>query len=119
MSGSRGLWLKKIITRGCFSCCSRAYWRAGVTRGQRCPAESVDEVAQQVARLGKGALMAKMNIKQAYRHIPIHPGDRQLLGMQWREKVLIDAALPFGLRLARLIFTAVADAAVWVMQQSG
>ena len=31
--------------------------------------------------LGLGALMAKLDIQSAYRMIPVHPGDRRLLGM--------------------------------------
>ena len=37
---------------------------------------SVEEVAEVVAKLGRGALMAKMDIRQAYRHVPIHSRDR-------------------------------------------
>ena len=63
--------------------------------------------------------MAKMDIKQAYRNIPVHPDDRPLLGMLWEDKVYIDCALPFGLRSAPLIFTAVADAMQWIMERRG
>jgi hypothetical protein len=55
--------------------------------------------------------MAKVDIKKAYRMIPVHPADRHLLGMQWDGQLILDAALPFGLRSAPKIFTAVADAA--------
>ena len=63
---------------------------------------SVDEVAAAVTRLGKGTQMAKMDIRQAYRNIPVHPQDRPLLGMQWMGQVYMDATLPFGLRSAPL-----------------
>ena len=63
--------------------------------------------------------MAKMDIKQAYRNIPVHPDDRPLLGMLWEDKVYIDYALPFGLRSTPLIFTAVADAMQWIMERRG
>ncbi len=63
--------------------------------------------------------MAKMDIKQVYRNIPVHPTDRLLLGMQWQGEVYVDAALPFGLRSAPLISTAVADALQWLMEQRG
>ena len=42
---------------------------------------SVDEVAGVILQLGQGAMLAKMDIKQAYRIVPIHPQDRPLLGM--------------------------------------
>ena len=54
--------------------------------------------------------LAKLDIKQAYRMVPIHPTDRLLLAMKWRGKTFIDKALPFGLRSAPLIFTSIADA---------
>ena len=42
-----------------------------------------------------------------------------LLGMQWQGRLFIDATLPFGLRSAPLIFSAVADALEWVVRQAG
>lgn len=79
----------------------------------------VDDVVCRVLKLGKGALMAKLDIKQAYRNVPVHPQDRLLLGMRWQGQVYVDAALPFGLRSAPLIFTALADAAQWIMERKG
>ncbi len=58
---------------------------------------SVDEVMRKVLEVGRGALMAKSDIKQAYRNIPVHPEDRGLLGMQWKGQLLVDGGLPFGL----------------------
>ena len=58
---------------------------------------SVDVIANKVAMLGRGSLLAKMDIKQAYRMVPVHPDDRFLLGMQWENDVFVDKALPFGL----------------------
>ena len=80
---------------------------------------SVDEVVARIVQLGRNTIMAKMDIKQAYRNIPIHPADCPLLGMRWDGRVYMDIALPFGLRSAPLIFTAVADALQWIMQQGG
>ena len=71
---------------------------------------SVDEVAMAVQQLGQGAFLAKMDVKQAYRNIPVCPEDRPLLGMQWEGETYMDAALPFGLRSVPLMFTVVADA---------
>ena len=44
---------------------------------------SVDVVANHVLRLGRGTLIAKMDIMHAYRNVPVHPEDRLLLGMMW------------------------------------
>ena len=44
---------------------------------------SVDDVAEIVQELGRGALLAKMDIEAAYWLIPVHPQDRILQGMVW------------------------------------
>ena len=80
---------------------------------------SVSEVAAKCVQLGAGTLMEKMDIQQAYRNVPVAPEDRRLLGMKWQGKVYIDKVLPFGLRSAPLIFSAVADALQWIMTRHG
>ena len=60
-----------------------------------------------------------MDIKSAYRNIPVHPDDRRLMGMHWRGDLFVDTALPFGLRSAPKIFTAVADAVEWIVREEG
>ena len=54
-------------------------------------------------------MLAKMDIKKADRNIPIHPSDRIYLGMRWNGSIYVDTVLPFGLRSAPLLFSAVAD----------
>ncbi|KAL5477312.1 hypothetical protein EMCRGX_G024096 [Ephydatia muelleri] len=80
---------------------------------------SVEDVASIILRLGRGTLMAKVDIKSAYRLLPVHPEDRLLLGMEWQGLAYIDTTLPFGLRSAPKIFTAVADMLEWVFQNRG
>ena len=67
-------------------------------------------------RLVVGALLAKNDIQKAYRNIPVHPQDRMLLGMMWEGSLFVDSALPFGLRSVPKSFTAVADAAKWIVR---
>ena len=57
---------------------------------------SIVDAAQVLLRLGKGALLAKVDVASAYRIIPVHPEDRMLLGMSWEDKVYVDKQLPFG-----------------------
>ena len=49
----------------------------------------------------------------------MHPEDQCLLGVHWEGVVYVDKVLPFGLRSAPLIFSAIADAAQWILHQSG
>ena len=69
--------------------------------------------------MGPGTLLAKIDIKSAYRIIQVHPADRHLLGMSWKGGIYVDTALPFGLRSAPKIFNAIADTLEWILQQHG
>ena len=71
---------------------------------------SVEDAVQRIWSMGTNTLLAKIDIQHAYRNILVHGDDRGLLVMQWREKFYMDTVLPFGLRSAPKIFSAVADA---------
>ena len=80
-------------------------------------ASESEEVAAIAAQMGWGSLLAKVVIKEAYKIVPVHSDNKHLLGIIWNSQLYIDAALPFGLRSAPLIFTALADALQWAIQQ--
>ena len=80
---------------------------------------TLDQAITVIAKKGPAALLAKIDIAAAYRIIPIHPEDRHLLGMSWKGQLFIDAQLPFGLRSAPIIFSAVADALEWIVYHQG
>ena len=63
--------------------------------------------------------MAKFDLKAAYRQVPVHLDDRWLLGMILEDKLYIDTTLPFGLRSAPMIFSAVADALAFIIRSRG
>ena len=65
---------------------------------------SVDDAVAIIRTLGPGALLAKLDLREAYRIVPVHPEDRPRLGVRWRNDVYIDAAHPFGLRSAPKFF---------------
>ena len=73
---------------------------------------SVREAALQVTG---GRFMAKLDLKSAYRMVPVHSADHQLLGIHWNGHTYCDLALPFGLHSAPILFSAVADALAWAM----
>ena len=81
--------------------------------------ESVDNTARIIMGLGRDTQLAKIDIAHAYRNVPVHPADRYLLGMQWKGKIYIDTALPFGLRSAPKIFCALSDTLEWILLQAG
>ena len=46
---------------------------------------SVDDILRKIVRMGRGALLAKADLKEVYRMVPVHPHDRPLLGMEWQD----------------------------------
>lgn len=80
---------------------------------------SVDEAIKQIITLGRGTLLAKIDIKSAFRLIPVHPADRHLLAMEWKGDVYIDTCLPFGLRSAPKLFNVLADLLEWILRHHG
>lgn len=80
---------------------------------------SLDDAVEIIRELGQGALLAKLDLRKAYRMVPVHPSDHWLLGIFWQGCIYLDRTLPFGLRSAPKIFTAVADALAWVIMTKG
>ena len=52
---------------------------------------SVDNAVNNIQQL-----LAKLDLRDAYWIIPVHPDDHPLLGMQWRDSIYTDTALPFS-----------------------
>lgn len=77
----------------------------------------VDDIIDGIMSLGRGTLLAKFDVENAYRIIPIHPNDRYPFGMQWQGNHFVDMALPFGLRSGPYIFSSVADLVEWVLKK--
>ena len=65
---------------------------------------SMDQAVAMAQALGRGCLLAKLDLKEAYRAVPVHPSDQRLLAVQWEGATYIDKALPFGLRSAPKLF---------------
>ena len=81
---------------------------------------SVDAILLKVQQLGKDALLAKLNLREAYRVVPVHPHDRPPIAWCRVEgRDILDAALPFGFCSAPKLFNASANALQWVVSQQG
>ena len=78
----------------------------------------VDDAIDFIMQEGRGTLLAKIDIRDAYRLIPVHPDDRPLLGMAWRSQFFVDLALPSGLRSAPFIFNQFAEGWHWILQHN-
>ena len=80
---------------------------------------TIDNAIEKILQLGTNTLLAKIDIKSAFRLLPVHPADRHLLGMRWRNLVYLDTCLPFGLRSAPKLFNVLADLLAWLVSKRG
>lgn len=65
---------------------------------------SFDNAVSIVRNLGKNALIAKMDIKSAFRLLPVHPSDFCLLGFMIGNKYYIDLNMPMGASVSCFTF---------------
>lgn len=57
---------------------------------------SFDQILEVIAKLGKGVLLGKMDIKSAFRLLPIQPSDFDLLGFRIAGLSFYYKTLPMG-----------------------
>ena len=79
---------------------------------------TVDDAITKILESLPDTLLAKVDIKHAFRLLPVHPADRHLT-MEWKQSIYIDTCLPFGLRSAPKLFNILADLLYWVTTQQG
>ena len=71
---------------------------------------TVDHAVQITQQLGRGTLLAKINLKRAFRQCPVWPADWHLLGLHWQGEFYHDKCLPFGLHSSSLLCDTLASA---------
>jgi hypothetical protein len=76
---------------------------------------TIDDAVKICQALGQGALMAKVDLKNAFRLCPVRQADWHLLGIHWKGQYFVDKCLPFGLRSAPYLFNMVAEAIQWII----
>lgn len=77
---------------------------------------SFDQAVEKVRFLGQGCYMAKTDIESAFRIIPIHPLDYQLLGFHFKGLFYYDRCLPMGASSSCSIFNCFSSALKWIAQ---
>ena len=79
---------------------------------------SIDDACTIINKLGPGALLSKIELKNAFCLIPARPADWNLLGIYWKHNFYIDTCLPFGLRSAPYLFNRLSSALHWILQHN-
>ena len=54
-----------------------------------------DQIIRMITQLGREALIAKVDLKHAFRQCPVHPDDWPLLCYKWEDQYYVDVRLPF------------------------
>ena len=72
--------------------------------------EAFDQAVSTIAKFGKGALLAKLDLKEAFHHIPVQLANWLLLGFQWQSSFYHSIVLTFGLKSAPYILNLFAEA---------
>lgn len=67
-----------------------------------------DDILEMVYECGPNAQMAKIDIKSAFRLLPVNPADFDLLGIEFADQIFIDKCLPFGCSISCKLFETLA-----------
>ena len=65
---------------------------------------SFDEAVHLIQDLGKGCLLFKIDLKSAFRILPVHLDDIELLGFKFNDKFYVDKCLPMGCSISCSLF---------------
>jgi len=76
--------------------------------------ELLDHCVELLFGLGRGALMAKADLKDAFRILPIHPLDHHLLGFSYKGELYYDLCLPMGCSVSCALFESFSQALQWI-----
>lgn len=74
-----------------------------------------DDAVSMIQHLGNGALLAKADIKSAFRLLIVSPGDFELLGFRLDNKYYYDKCLPMGCKISCALFEKFASFLEWVV----
>ena len=80
---------------------------------------SLNNAATFIQHLDPGCLLAKLDLKEAYRAVPVHPANQPRLAVRWNNTAFLDRALPFGLCSAPKLFSALTDGLMWILHSKG
>ena len=89
--------------------CSRPYLTS-LNSYADCEHYSYETVDKVTANIKQGAFVAKIDLRSAYRHVPLHPSNYKATGLKWKFNnansftYLYDTKLLFGAKRSREIF---------------
>ena len=79
---------------------------------------TVDDITTELTRLGRGALLYKVDVSRAFRQVKVDPGDYDLLGLQWQD-FYVDTCDLFGTRHKSQILQRLSNSVRYIMREKG
>lgn len=76
-----------------------------------------EKAVRDLQKSGARSLMAKLDLQDAFKHIPVRFADWHYLGFTWLDQLWYDIVLAFGLRSAPYIFNLFAEALHWIIDR--
>ena len=77
----------------------------------------VDDAVRAIKATGRHCFLAKTDIKNAFRIIPIRPLDHHLLGLKWRGAYYYDRCMPMGCSSSCKTFETLSTALEWIARE--
>ena len=77
--------------------------------------ETLDDVVSLVSKFGCGCLIAKADVEDAFRIIPVSPFDYHLLGFKFNGKIFYDKDLPMGCSTSCQTFEKFSQSIQWIL----
>ena len=75
---------------------------------------TIDDAIRLITATGRSCYLAKVDIKHAFRLVPVRPVDHHLLGFMHNGLYYYDIVLPFGSRSSPKLFCMVSEAIHWI-----
>jgi hypothetical protein len=82
-----------------------------------CQLDHFDRVMAMMGELPPDTMMIKIDVKSAFRLVPVVKEDRALLGMEWKGVFYRDNCLPFGLSSSPPLWERISRALEWVIRR--
>ena len=78
----------------------------------------IDDAVKIIKQLGRGSLLCKCDITDAFKLIPIHPSLWGYYGMKWNGKYYFYTRLVFGSRSSPALFDQLSVAVCWTLEKN-
>jgi len=79
--------------------------------------QTFDSLIDKLSKLGKGALMAKADLKSAFRTLPMSPKDFHLMGFSHEGKFYVNVTMPMGAKISCSTYEKFSTFLHWCIQQ--